>query len=87
MPLVYPDLKRVAAGYLAGERSGTTLQVTAMIHEAYLRLIEYKQPKFENRKHFYVFAAQAILRVPVEHARRRNAQKRDRSALPPDSGV
>jgi RNA polymerase sigma factor (TIGR02999 family) len=86
MPLVYCELKRIATSYLEGERLGTTLQVTALVHEAYLRLIDYRQPKFESRKHFYVVAAQVMRRILVDHARRRNAAKRV-GALPPDSGV
>jgi RNA polymerase sigma factor (TIGR02999 family) len=87
MPLVYTELKRIAAGYLGAERSSATLQVTALVHEAYLRLVEFEQPKFENRKHFYIVAAQAIRRVLVDHARHRDARKRDSSVLPPDSGL
>jgi RNA polymerase sigma factor (TIGR02999 family) len=87
MPLVYTELKRIAVGYLEGERSSATLQVTALVHEAYLRLVEFGQPKFESRKHFYIVAAQAIRRVLVDHARRRDARKRDSSVLPPDSGL
>jgi RNA polymerase sigma factor (TIGR02999 family) len=87
MPLVYSELKKIAAVYLEDERPTATLQVTALVHEAYLRLADYREPKFESRKHFYVVAAQAIRRILVEHARRRNAAKRDRSALPQDSGL
>ena len=87
MPLVYLELKRIAAAYLGGERPSATLQVTALVHEAYLRLVEYREPKFESRKHFYAVAAQAIRRILVEHARRRNAVKRDSAAMPQDSGV
>ena len=91
MPLVYSELKRIAAAYLNGERPSATLQVTALVHETYLetylRLVDYREPKFENRKHFYVVAAQAIRRILVEHARRGNALKRDRAALPDDSGL
>jgi len=86
MPLVYSELKRIAAAYLRGERPNATLQVTALVHESYLRLIDYREPKFENRKHFYAVAAQAIRRILVEHARRRHALKRDHAVLPPDSG-
>jgi RNA polymerase sigma factor (TIGR02999 family) len=86
MPLVYAELKRIAGAYLDGERLGATLQVTALVHEAYLRLAEYRKPKFESRKHFYVVAAQVMRRILVDHARRRNALKRG-ATLPPDSGL
>ena len=85
MPLVYGELKRIASGYLQGEQPGATLQVTALLHEAYLRLVEYREPKFDGRKHFYVVAAQMMRRILVDHARRRNAAKRN-PGLPPDSG-
>jgi RNA polymerase sigma factor (TIGR02999 family) len=85
MPLVYSELKRIASAYLEGERASTTLQVTALVHEAYLRLVDFRQPKFESRKHFYVMAAQVMRRILVDHARRRNAAKRG-AVLPPDSG-
>jgi RNA polymerase sigma factor (TIGR02999 family) len=86
MPLVYAELKRIAGAYLDGERPGATLQVTALVHETYLRLVEYREPKFESRKHFYVVAAQVMRRILVDHARRRNALKRS-ATLPPDSGL
>jgi RNA polymerase sigma factor (TIGR02999 family) len=85
MPLVYGELKRIAASYLEGERPGATLQVTALVHEAYLRLLDYRDPRLESRKHFYVVAAQVMRRILVDHARRRNAAKRT-PGLPPDSG-
>jgi len=87
MPLVYSEIKRIAAGYLEGERSGCTLEATALVHEAYLRLLDYRQPRFEDRKHFYAVSAQAVRRILVDHARARNAQKRDDTLLPADSGV
>jgi RNA polymerase sigma factor (TIGR02999 family) len=85
MPLVYSELKRIASAYLEGERAGATLGVTVLVHEAYLRLLDYREPKFESRKHFYVMAAQVMRRILVDHARRRGAAKRD-AGLPPDSG-
>jgi RNA polymerase sigma-70 factor (ECF subfamily) len=87
LPRIYDELKRVASGYLRGERPGHTLQPTALVHEAYLRLVHFDSPKVENRKHFMVLAAQAMRRVLVDHARRHNAGKRDSQLLPPDSGV
>src|SRR5260370_454411 len=87
MPLVYSELKRIAGSCLNDERDGHTLQVTALVHEAYLRLIQYQEPRFESRKHFYAAAAQAVRRILVDHARRRGAGKRDRAELPPDAGL
>ena len=87
MPRIYDELKRVAGAYLSGERPGHTLQPTALVHEAYLRMVRLHSPKIENRKHFLVVAAQAMRRVLVDHARRHNAGKRDPQLLPPDSGV
>jgi RNA polymerase sigma factor (TIGR02999 family) len=87
MPLVYAELKRIAGAYLNDERDGHTLQVTALVHEAYLRLTQYHEPHFHSRKHFYAAAAQAVRRILVDHARRRDAGKRDSAELPTDSGV
>jgi RNA polymerase sigma factor (TIGR02999 family) len=87
MPLVYSELKRIASSSLERERPGATLQVTALVHEAYLRLIQLREPKFEGRKHFFVVAAQVMRRIVVDHARRRRAAKRDGAALPPDIGL
>jgi RNA polymerase sigma-70 factor (ECF subfamily) len=85
MPLVYGELKRIAGAYLNGERLGHTLQPTALVHEGYLRLVHYRAPKIENRKHFFVLAAQALRRVLVDHARRHAADKRDFSRMPLES--
>jgi RNA polymerase sigma factor (TIGR02999 family) len=87
MPRIYDELKRVAGSYLRGERAGHTLQPTALVHEAYLRMVRLHSPKIENRKHFMVLAAQAMRRVLVDHARRHKARKRDLHQLPPDSGL
>src|SRR5262245_47119468 len=86
MPLVYAELKRIAAAYLDREPPNATLQVTALVHEAYLRLLAYRDPKFGSRKHFYVVAAQAMRRILVDRARQRNAAKRD-AALGPALGL
>jgi RNA polymerase sigma-70 factor, ECF subfamily len=87
MPCIYDELKRVAGSYLRGERTGHTLQPTALVNEAYLRMVRMHSPKIENRKHFLVLAAQAMRRVLVDHARRHNAGRRDVRLLPPDSGL
>jgi RNA polymerase sigma factor (TIGR02999 family) len=76
MPVVYGELQRLAASYLRGERLGHTLQPTALIHEAYLRLVSQKTPHFRNRSHFYGVAAHLMRQILVDSARSRNAQKR-----------
>jgi RNA polymerase sigma factor (TIGR02999 family) len=77
VPLIYSELKRIAAGCLNGERPTASLQATVLVHEAYLRLADYREPDFESRKHFYVMAAHIMRRFLIDHARRRNAAKRD----------
>jgi RNA polymerase sigma-70 factor (ECF subfamily) len=76
MPLVYSELRRMADGYLRQERDGHTLQPTALVHEAYLRLIGQQQPSYQSRAHFCGVAAQVMRQILVDHARRRNAAKR-----------
>jgi len=73
---VYAELRRIAGGLLQGERSDHTLQPTALVHEAYVRLTGIREMRIENRRHFYGAAATAMRRVLVEHARHRNAEKR-----------
>jgi RNA polymerase sigma factor (TIGR02999 family) len=76
IPLVYDELKRLAGHYLRGERTGHTLQPTALVHEAYLRLSGLNEMRLHNRAHFYGAAAQVMRRVLVDHARSRKAEKR-----------
>jgi len=76
MPLVYGELHRLAGAYLRNERSNHTLQPTALVNEAYVRLTSVREAGFANRVHFYGAAATAMRRILVEHARRRGAQKR-----------
>jgi RNA polymerase sigma factor (TIGR02999 family) len=76
MPLVYSELRRLAAGYLRGERPSHTLQPTALVHEAYLRLIGHEQPDYRSRSHFLGVAAHVMRQILVDHARARNAGKR-----------
>src|SRR5262249_42971824 len=75
-PLVYKELRRLAASHLRRERKSHTLQPTALVHEAYLRLVDQSNPRWENRSHFYGIAAQLIRQVLVEHTRRKQAIKR-----------
>lgn len=76
-PLVYNELRRVAHRYLRNERADHTLQSTALVHEAYLRLEKQGGGEFKNREHFVAICAQLMRQILVEHARRRKAQKRD----------
>ena len=81
MPLVYDELRRVAQHYLRRERSDHTLQSTALVHEAYLRLAGQSQPQWQNRAHFFGIAAHLMRQILVEHARGRGAAKRGGNAL------
>jgi RNA polymerase sigma-70 factor, ECF subfamily len=76
LPLVYHELKRMADRYLSRERSDHTLQATALVHEAYLKLIDQRSVRWQNRAHFFGIAAQAMRRILVDHARDRRADKR-----------
>jgi RNA polymerase sigma-70 factor (ECF subfamily) len=83
MPLVYGELYHLARLQMRRERSTHTLQPTALVHEAYMRLVNARDATFENRVHFYGAAAQSMRRILVDHARHRNALKRARPELPP----
>jgi len=76
MPIVYQELRKLANSYLRGERSDHTLQPTALINEAYIRLVKQDFPEWQSRKHFYGVAAQLMRQILVEHARARGAAKR-----------
>ena len=76
MPLVYSELRRLARNYLKKERPGHTLQPTALVNEAYLKLIDQKKAKWQNRAQFYGVAAQLMRRILVDHARQHQAAKR-----------
>ena len=75
-PLVYKELRRLAASHLRRERKSHTLQPTALVHEAYLRLVGQKNPKWQNRSHFFGVAARLMRQILVDHARGRHAGKR-----------
>jgi RNA polymerase sigma factor (TIGR02999 family) len=81
MPLVYDELHRLASRYLSRERPGHTLQSTALVHEAYLRLIDQREVRWQNRSHFFGVAAQMIRRILVDHARSHQAAKRGAGAV------
>ena len=76
IPIVYSELRLRAARYLRRERPGHTLQTTALIHETYLRLVDQKDVRWQNRAHFFAIAAQLMRRILVDHARQRDAAKR-----------
>ncbi|MFQ5680324.1 MAG: sigma-70 family RNA polymerase sigma factor [Gemmatimonadota bacterium] len=84
LPLVYDQLRRAAQLQMAGERPDHTLQATALVHEAYLRLVGSDAEGWENRAHFYVAAAEAMRRILIDHARKRGRLKRggDRVRVP-----
>ena len=83
MVVVQGELRRLAASYLRRERAGHTLQPTAVVNEAYLRLVPQRQVHWANRAHFFSIAAKMMRRVLVDHARRKRAAKRDVAAAGP----
>lgn len=76
LPLVYDELRKLAAGYLADEKPGQTLQPTALVHEAFLRLVDGPDPGWNSRGHFFGAAARAMRQILVDAARRKAADKR-----------
>jgi RNA polymerase sigma-70 factor (ECF subfamily) len=76
LPHIYNELHRQAAAYLRRERPNHTLQTTALVHEAYLKLIDQKQVEWKSRGHFFALAAQAMRRILVDHAKSRHREKR-----------
>jgi RNA polymerase sigma factor (TIGR02999 family) len=80
LSLVYTELKRIAAQKMAGEAPGHTLQPTALVHEAWMKLVGEGEPHFENRAHFFSAAAEAMRRILVDAARQKKALKRGRGA-------
>ena len=80
-PLVYAELRRIAAREMRREKPGRTLQTTALVHEAYLRLLKDASLSFENRAHFLGVAARAMREILIEHARARSARKRGGGAV------
>ena len=81
IPIVYEELRRQAARYLRRERPGNTLQTTGLVHETYLRLVDQKRVRWQNRAHFFGLAAQLMRRILVDHVRMRKAAKRGGSDL------
>ncbi len=76
LPLIYSELKRIASNYLRRERSNHTLQPTALVHEAYLKMIDITQVNWQNKAHFLGVAANQMRRILVDYARQHNAEKR-----------
>src|SRR6266567_7968570 len=83
-PLVYEELRRLAHHYMEGQRSDHTLQTTALVNEAYLRLADQTNPRWQNRAHFFAVAARAMRQILVSYARTQQAQKRGGGALKVD---
>ena len=82
MPLIYDELRKMAKRYMSGQNPGHTLQTTALIHEAYLRMVTQKEKQFQNRAHFFGVAAQAMRHILVDYARARHTAKRGGGARP-----
>ncbi len=78
--LLYPELRKMARRHLRNERRGHTLQPTALVHEAYARLVQQEQPDYRNRAHFMCVAAQVMRQILIDHARGRKAEKRGAGA-------
>jgi len=76
LPLVYNELRKLAAAKLANEKPGQTLQATALVHDAYIRLVDQECQRWDNRGHFFVAAAEAMRRILVDSARRRQSLRR-----------
>src|SRR5690242_179302 len=74
-PIVYKELHRLARRYMKGERPGHSLQTTALVNEAYMRLVDYNRMQWQNRAHFFTVSAQLMRRILVEHARRHNLKR------------
>jgi RNA polymerase sigma factor (TIGR02999 family) len=74
-PIVYNELHKLARHYMRNERAGITLQTTALVNEAYLRLVDFKQMRFKDRAHFFAVSAQLMRRILVDHARRKNLKR------------
>lgn len=76
LPLVYDDLRRLARAFFAKEKPDHTLQATALVHEAYIRLVNWENVSWQNRAHFFAVAAEVMRNILVDHSRRKNAKKR-----------
>lgn len=77
LPLVYDDLRRLAHAYFTNEKQEHTLQATALVHEAYIRLVNWENVSWQNRAHFFAVAAEVMRKILIDHARKKKAQKRE----------
>jgi RNA polymerase sigma-70 factor (ECF subfamily) len=82
IPLVESELRRLARGYMRNERAGHTLQPTALVNEAWMRMAQQNQPRYEGRAHFVAIAAQYMRQILVDHARKKNAARRGAGSEP-----
>ena len=87
LEIVYDDLRRLAGAYMQNERSDHTLQATALVHEAYMRLVDWKNVSWQNRAQFFSVAAEVMRKVLIDHARARQAQKRRGHKLVLDDAI
>jgi RNA polymerase sigma factor (TIGR02999 family) len=87
LEIVYDDLRRLAGAYMKNERGDHTLQATALVHEAYMRLVDWKNVSWQNRAQFFAVAAQIMRRVLIDHARARKSQKRHGHKLVIDEAI
>ncbi len=87
LELVYEDLRRLASAYMKNERDDHTLQATALVHEAYMRLVDWENVTWQNRAHFFAVAAQVMRKVLIDHARRKGAGKRGGQKIALDDAV
>lgn len=87
LELVYDDLRRLAGAYMQNERSDHTLQATALVHEAYMRLVDWKNVSWQNRAQFFSVAAEVMRKVLIDHARARKSQKRSGHKLVLDEAI
>lgn len=76
LEIVYDDLRRLAGAYMRNERGDHTLQATALVHEAFIRLVDWENATWQNRAHFFAVAAEIMRKILIDHARRKNARKR-----------
>lgn len=81
IPLIYDELRRIAQGHLSGERPNHTLTTTALVHEAYLKLVDVQQVEWQDRAHFFAMAARQMRRILIDHARRAGREKRGGDAV------
>src|SRR5579885_2846627 len=86
-PIVYQELRKLAAGKLSRESDARTLQPTALIHEAFLRLVDHDQEVWHSRAHFFSVASHIMREILVDHARRRSAAKRSAQLVPLEEGL